>query len=40
MFIKTHVSKSIRGSIPETEKVKDFLKAIEEQFVTSEKGSC
>ena len=37
MFIKSHVIKGIRGSIPECTKVKDFLKAVEEQFVHSDK---
>ncbi|GKV09415.1 hypothetical protein SLEP1_g20923 [Rubroshorea leprosula] len=30
--MKSSVSKSIRGSIPAMDKIKDFLKAIEEQF--------
>ncbi|XP_057954113.1 uncharacterized protein LOC131148430 [Malania oleifera] len=38
MFIKSHVCKSIRGSIPECDYVKDYIKAIEEQFVSSEKA--
>ena len=38
MLIKSHVSKSIRGSIPECDKVKDYIKAIEEQFVSSDKA--
>ena len=35
MLIKTHVGKSIKGSIPKCDKVKDFTKATEDQFVTS-----
>ena len=38
MLIKSHVSKNIRGSIPECDKVKDYMKAIEEQFVSSDKA--
>ena len=38
MLIKAHVNKSIRGSIPECDKVKNLIKAIEEQFVTSDKA--
>ncbi|XP_059438548.1 uncharacterized protein LOC132171279 [Corylus avellana] len=38
MLIKSHISKSIRGSIPPCDKVKDYLKAIEEQFVSSDKA--
>ena len=30
MFIKSHINKNIRGSIPECNKAKDFMKAIEE----------
>ncbi|KAL5193476.1 hypothetical protein HKD37_20G055689 [Glycine soja] len=30
MFIKTCISASIRGSIPKCQKVKDFMKAIDE----------
>ncbi|XP_020106257.1 uncharacterized protein LOC109722574 [Ananas comosus] len=37
MLIKSRVSKSIRGSIPKYDKAKDYLKAIEEQFVNSDK---
>ena len=33
MFIKSHINKNIRGSILECNKVKDFMKAIEEQFI-------
>nr|XP_017183881.1 uncharacterized protein LOC108171775 [Malus domestica] len=38
VLIKSNVSKSIRGSIPECDKVTDFMKAIEEQFVKSNKA--
>ncbi|XP_038977899.1 uncharacterized protein LOC120108385 [Phoenix dactylifera] len=38
MLIKAYVSKSIRGSIPQCDKVKDYIKAIEEQFVSSDKA--
>ncbi|XP_048429385.1 uncharacterized protein LOC125472234 [Pyrus x bretschneideri] len=38
MLIKSSVSKSIRGLIPECDKVTDFMKAIEEQFVKSDKA--
>lgn len=37
MLIKSHVIKSIRRSSPECEKVKDYIKAIEEQFFSSDK---
>nr|CAD1829488.1 unnamed protein product [Ananas comosus var. bracteatus] len=35
---KSRVLKSIRGSIPECDKAKDYLKAIEEQFVIFDKA--
>ncbi|XP_059446417.1 uncharacterized protein LOC132177964 [Corylus avellana] len=38
MFMKSHVSKGIRGSIPECTKAKAFIKAVEEQFVSSDKA--
>ncbi|XP_044479425.1 uncharacterized protein LOC123206322 [Mangifera indica] len=38
MLMKAHVSKSIRGLVPECKKAKDLMKAIEEQFVTSNKA--
>ena len=38
MFIKSHINKNIRGSIPECNKAKDFMKAIEEQFIRSDKA--
>ncbi|XP_020112111.1 uncharacterized protein LOC109726735 [Ananas comosus] len=38
MLIKSRVSKSIRGSIPECNKAKDYLKTIKEQFVSSDKA--
>ncbi|XP_026416154.1 uncharacterized protein LOC113311542 [Papaver somniferum] len=37
MLIKSHINKSIRGSIPEHDNVRDYLQAIEEQFATSDK---
>ncbi|XP_019228841.1 PREDICTED: uncharacterized protein LOC109209929 [Nicotiana attenuata] len=38
MLIKTHISQSIRGSIPNNDKVKAYTKAIDEQFVSSDKA--
>ena len=38
MFIKTKISAGIRGSIEQYEKVKDLIKAIDEQFATSDKA--
>ena len=38
MFIKTRIFVGIRGSVDQHEKVRDLLKAIDEQFVTSEKA--
>ncbi|RZB42253.1 hypothetical protein D0Y65_053009 [Glycine soja] len=38
MFIKTNISASIRGSVDQHDKVRDLLKAIDEQFTTSEKS--
>ena len=38
MFIKTKITTGIRGSIEQYDKVQDFLKAIGEQFVTSDKA--
>jgi len=38
MFIKSHVTKSIRGSIPECNKATDFMWAVDEQFVSSDKA--
>ena len=37
-FIKTNISAGIRGSIEQHTKVKDLLKGIDEQFVTSDKS--
>ncbi|XP_028216643.1 uncharacterized protein LOC114398668 [Glycine soja] len=37
MFIKTKISVGIRGSIDQHEKVRDLLKAIDDQFITSNK---
>ena len=38
MYIKTKISASVRGSIGEHENVKSLLKAIDEQFETSNKA--
>ena len=38
MFIKTHILVGFRGSIEKHEKVKDLMKAIDEQFAKSEKS--
>ena len=38
MFMKSHVFKGIRGFIPECTKAKAFHKAIEKQFVSSDKA--
>ena len=38
MFIKTKVSAGIRGSIEQYDKVRPLLKAIDDQFVTSNKA--
>ncbi|GMP70897.1 hypothetical protein CsSME_00029533 [Camellia sinensis var. sinensis] len=38
MLIKSHISKGIRSSIPNCDKVKVFMKAIEEKFLTSDKA--
>ncbi|CAJ2667334.1 unnamed protein product [Trifolium pratense] len=38
MFIKTKVTAGIRGSVDQHENVRDLLKAIDDQFVTSEKA--
>lgn len=37
-FIKTNISAGIRGSVDHHENVKDLLKAIDEQFTTSDKS--
>ncbi|XP_006605103.1 uncharacterized protein [Glycine max] len=37
MFIKTKILVGIRGSIDQHEKVRDLLKAIDDQFITSNK---
>jgi hypothetical protein len=37
MFIKTRISAGIRGSVDQHEKVRDLLKVIDEQFITSDK---
>ncbi|XP_034686613.1 uncharacterized protein LOC117915145 [Vitis riparia] len=38
MFIKTKISNGIRGSVDQHDNVKTLLKAIDEQFVTSDKA--
>ncbi|MCI68559.1 hypothetical protein A2U01_0089820, partial [Trifolium medium] len=38
MFIKTKISAGIHGSIEQHENVKDLIKAIDEQFVSSDKA--
>ena len=38
MFIKTKITTGIRGSVEQYDKVQDLLKAIGEQFVTSNKS--
>ncbi|KAL6348544.1 hypothetical protein AAG906_013164 [Vitis piasezkii] len=38
MYIKTKISADIRGSIEQHENVRELLKAIDEQFVTSDKA--
>ena len=38
MFIKTKISAGIRGSVEQHDKVKSLLKAIDEQFVSSDKA--
>ena len=38
IFIKTKISASIRGSVDQHEKARDLLKAIDDQFVTSDKA--
>ena len=40
MYIKSFISKPIRGSILDCDNVKDYLKAIEHQFVKSDKASA
>ena len=40
MVIKTHISQSIRGSIPECRIVKELMGAIDEQFVSSDKAQA
>ena len=40
MVIKTHISQSIRGSIPGCRTVKELMGAIDEQFVSSDKAQA
>jgi hypothetical protein len=37
ILIKSHINKSIRGLILKCDKVKDYIKAIEEKFVSFDK---
>ncbi|XP_027102953.1 uncharacterized protein [Coffea arabica] len=37
-LIKSHINQSIRGSIPDCDRVKAYAKAIDEQFVSSDKA--
>ncbi|XP_022880919.1 uncharacterized protein LOC111398221 [Olea europaea var. sylvestris] len=38
MFIKTKISAGIRGSVEQYDNVRELLKAIDDQFVTSDKA--
>ncbi|XP_009782137.1 uncharacterized protein [Nicotiana sylvestris] len=38
MLIKSHIRQSIRGFIPNSDKVKAYMKFIDEQFVSSDKA--
>ena len=38
IFIKSHIGKSIRDSIPDYAKMNEYLKVIEKQFETSDKA--
>ena len=38
MYIKTKINAGIRGSIEQHENVRELLKVIDEQFVTSDKA--
>ncbi|XP_075111914.1 uncharacterized protein LOC142182024 [Nicotiana tabacum] len=38
MLIKANISQSIKGSIPNSDKVKTYMKEIDEQFVSSDKA--
>ena len=38
MFIKTHISTGIRGSVEKHKNVRDLLKVIDDQFSKSEKS--
>ena len=40
MFIKTHISTGIRGSIEKHDNVQDLLKAIDDQFTKSMKSQA
>jgi hypothetical protein len=38
MLMKSHIIKGIKGSIPECHKATEFIQAVEEQFVSSDKA--
>ena len=38
MFIKSKISTGIHGSVDQHEKVRDLLKVIDDQFITSDKA--
>ena len=38
MHVKSYINKSIQGSIPKCDKVKNYMKTIEDQFVESDKA--
>lgn len=38
MLIKGDVSRNIRGSIPDCDKAKEFMKAVKKQFMTCDKA--
>lgn len=39
-LMKSHVAKPIRGSIPSCDTAKEFMKAINEQFISSDKAKA
>jgi hypothetical protein len=40
LFLQGHVGQSIKGSIPEKATASEFLKAIEEQYINSDKAKA
>jgi hypothetical protein len=38
MFMKSHITKGVRGSIPACNKATEFIQVVEEQFVSSDKA--